>query len=81
MENRTHSVINGYEHSLSYNVKHNRDYLILGTTCGSQVKPYFMVFVHIVLVRMAKEPVITHLKIGSILNKKEELPSHSALVR
>lgn len=78
--NRPFTVINGHIHSLSHRIRNNRDYIILGTTGGSQQARDSMAFDHISLVRMAKEPVITHLKMDGILDKKGELPPSGSLI-
>lgn len=71
---RPYTVINGHIHSLSHRIRNNRDYIILGTTGGSQQENDSLAFDHISLIRMAGEPIITHLKMEGILNKKGELP-------
>jgi hypothetical protein len=44
------------------------DYLMLGTTGGSQTPGDTMAFDHISLVRMKDKPHITHLKMEGILS-------------
>ncbi len=68
LSQRPYTVINGHLHSFSHRIRNKRDYLILGTTGGSQNPTDSMSFDHITLVRMAKEPVITHLKMDGILD-------------
>jgi hypothetical protein len=51
------------------------DYIILGTTGGSQAQADSLAFDHITLVRMAKKPVITHIKMAGILDEKGEVPN------
>lgn len=71
---RPYTVINGHFHSFSHRKRNDRDYLILGTTGGSQNKENPMAFDHITLVRMEKEPVITHLRLDGILDKTGQVP-------
>lgn len=66
---RPYSVINGHFHSFSHRKRNDRDYTMLGTTGGSQKPMDSMSFDHVTLVRMAKEPVITHLKMDGILDE------------
>ncbi len=75
LKDRSYTVINGHFHSFSHRILNNRDYIILGTTGGSQGKTDSMSFDHITLVRMAKEkPVITHLRMDGILDEKGHIP-------
>lgn len=71
---RPYTVINGHFHSFSHRIRNNRNYTILGTTGGSQNKKDSMAFDHVTLIRMEKEPVVTHLKMEGILNEKGEIP-------
>ena len=80
LADRPYTVINGHIHSFSHRIRNNRDYIILGTTGGGQSAQDSMAFDHISLVRMAEEPVITHLKMAGILDKKGELPSSGSLI-
>ncbi|NND15598.1 MAG: hypothetical protein HKN89_04685 [Eudoraea sp.] len=64
---RPYTVINGHFHSLSHRKRLNRDYLILGTTGGSQKASDSLSMDHVTLVRMLKEPEITHIKMNGIL--------------
>jgi hypothetical protein len=75
LANRPYTVINGHEHTFSHRLRNERDYMILGTTGGGQNKTDSMAFDHVSLVRMAKEPVISHLKMNGILDKSGSLPS------
>jgi hypothetical protein len=71
---RNYTVINGHVHSFSHRIRNHMDYIILGTTGGSQVQTDSLAFDHITLVRMAKKPVITHIKMAGILDEKGEVP-------
>lgn len=68
LKNRDYTVINGHFHSFAHNNRHGMDYYILGTTGGAQNPEDPNAFDHISLVRMAEEPVITHLKMDGILD-------------
>ena len=73
---RPFTVINGHEHSFSYEERNNNDYLMLGTTGGYQNDQDPNAFDHITLVRMAEtEPVITHIRMDGILNKMGMIPA------
>ncbi|PWL37996.1 hypothetical protein DKG77_06805 [Flagellimonas aquimarina] len=74
MTNRPYTVINGHFHSFSHRKRKGRDYTILGTTGGGQHKGDSLSFDHVTLVRMSKEPIITHLKMEGILDETGNLP-------
>jgi hypothetical protein len=74
LNGRSYTVINGHFHSFSHRIKNNMDYMMLGTTGGSQRAGDPNAFDHITLVRMDKEPVITHIKMDGILDEKGEIP-------
>ncbi|MFT6808961.1 MAG: hypothetical protein ACJA01_002193 [Saprospiraceae bacterium] len=74
LRDRPYSVINGHLHSFSHRIRHGRDYTVLGTTGGSQHTGDSMSFDHITMVRMAKDPVITHLKMEGILDETGKIP-------
>ena len=74
LANRPYTVINGHVHSFSHQLRNNRDYIILGTTGGGQRENDSMAFDHVSLVRMAKEPIITHLKMNGILDERGIVP-------
>ena len=69
LSNRPYTVINGHFHSYSHRIRNERDYIILGTTGGSQRAADSMAFDHVTLVRMDEEPVITSLKMEGILDE------------
>ena len=69
LADRPYTVINGHFHSFSHRKRNGRDYTILGTTGGIQKATDSMAFDHVTLVRMAKEPVVTHLKMEGILDE------------
>ena len=73
---RRYTVINGHEHSFSYEERNNNDYIMLGTTGGYQNDQDANAFDHITLVRMAAEsPVITHIRMDGILNEMGLIPN------
>ena len=71
---RNYTVINGHEHAFSYQRRNNNDFIMLGTTGGYQNPQKSNAFDHVTLIRMADEPVITHLRLDGILNKKGNIP-------
>jgi len=74
LANRSYTVFNGHFHSFSHRKRHGRDYTMLGTTGGFQNATDSMAFDHVTLVRMAKEPVVTHLKMDGILDEMGMVP-------
>ncbi|RLD19038.1 MAG: hypothetical protein DRI69_09255 [Bacteroidetes bacterium] len=75
LHDRPYTVMNGHFHTFSYRKRNGMDYTILGTTGGAQHEGDSMSFDHITLVRMAQQPVITHLKIDGILDETGNVPS------
>ncbi len=71
---RPYTVINGHLHSFSHRIRNDKDYIILGTTGGAQDKEDSLSFDHVTLVRMAKKPIITHLKMEAILDETGKVP-------
>ncbi|MDF0707156.1 metallophosphoesterase family protein [Flagellimonas okinawensis] len=74
LADRDYTVINGHFHSFSNQIRKGHSYTILGTTGGSQNPKDSMAFDHVSLVRMAKKPVITHLKMEGILTEQGVVP-------
>lgn len=74
LADRPYTVFNGHFHSFSHRKRHGRDYSILGTTGGAQNPTDSMAFDHVTLVRMAKEPIVTHLKMEGILDETGKVP-------
>ena len=68
LEGRNYTVINGHFHTYSHRKRNAMDYLILGTTGGSQAPKDPNSFDHITLVHMAEQPEITHLKMEGVLD-------------
>ena len=74
MADRPYTVLNGHLHSFSHRKRHGRDYTILGTTGGAQNATDSMAFDHVTMVRMAQEPIVTHLKMEGILDETGKVP-------
>ena len=68
LEGRDYTVIGGHFHTFSHHKRNSMDYLILGTTGGSQNPEDPNSFDHITLVHMAGEPEINHLKMDGVLD-------------
>ncbi len=72
---RPYTVFNGHFHSYSHTEKNNRDYIMLGTTGGSQNETDAMSFDHITLVTIDKQgPSIANLRLNGILDKTGKVP-------
>ncbi|MGI9552585.1 MAG: metallophosphoesterase family protein [Aurantibacter sp.] len=78
---RPYTVFNGHFHSFSHRLRSGRDYMILGTTGGGQAEDDPQSFDHVTLVRMAKVPVITHLKMEGILDETGKVPAQNKIPR
>ncbi len=74
LQGRNYTVINGHFHRMSHRKRLGMDYLILGTTGGSQAAGDSTAFDHVSLVRMANPPIITHLRMDGILQAEGSLP-------
>jgi len=74
LADRPYSVINGHLHTLSHRKRLGRDYLILGTTGGSQQAQDSMSLDHVTLIRMLVKPEITHVRMDGILNMSGAIP-------
>jgi hypothetical protein len=76
LANRSYTLINGHQHSLSHRIKNGMDYIILGTTGGSQGANNQRAFDHFTLVRMASsKPVITHVRLDGVLDETGAIPA------
>lgn len=72
---RPYTVFNGHFHRMAYSERNGRDYLMLGTTGGSQ-DGHPMSFDHVTLVTVGEgEPSIAHLRLDGILDKTGNLPA------
>jgi hypothetical protein len=72
---RPYTVFNGHRHSMSHTVKNGRDYIMLGTTGGSQGATDEMAFDHVTMVTVSGEgPSIAHLRLDGILDKTGTIP-------
>lgn len=76
LANRKHTIINGHRHSYAYEKRNNNDYIMLGTTGGSQNPSNAGAYDHITLVTMKKGevPAWVNLKMGGILDKTGKIP-------
>ena len=75
LQGRPYTVFNGHLHNMSYTERHGQDYIMLGTTGGSQRPEGDMAFDHISLVTMDSiGPSIVHLRLDGVLDKTGALP-------
>ncbi len=75
LNNRPYTVFNGHLHSFSHRKRNGNDYIILGTTGGSQNENDQNAFDHFTYIRMTKEkPVITHLRMDGVLDETGSIP-------
>jgi hypothetical protein len=73
---RDYTVINGHQHNFSHRIKNDQDYMILGTTGGSQSKDVDGAFDHLTWVRMTEEePVISLLRMDGFFDLKGDIPA------
>lgn len=76
LDKRPYTVFNGHFHTYSYTERKGRDYIMLGTTGGSQNESNVRSFDHITLVTVTDQgPSIANLKLDGILNKSGEIPA------
>lgn len=79
---RPYTVINGHFHVYSHRERNGRDYIILGTTGGSQNPAYDGAFDHITLVTMTSDgPSIANLKMAGMLDKSGKIPLNGDSLR
>jgi hypothetical protein len=72
---RPFTLFNGHLHTYSHTVRNGRDYIMLGTTGGSQNPESEMAFDHLTMVRMTGEgPVIANLRMDGILDGTGRIP-------
>ena len=77
LSNRPYTMFNGHFHSYSHTIKNGRDYIMLGTTGGSQNADNEMSFDHVMMVTMTKDgPTIGNLKLDGILDKRGHIPAN-----
>ena len=77
LSNRPYTLFNGHFHSYSHTIKNGRDYIMLGTTGGSQNADNEMSFDHVMMVTMTKDgPTIGNLKLDGILDKRGHIPAN-----
>lgn len=76
---RPYTVFNGHLHSMSHTVRRGRDYIMLGTTGGSQNPADEMAFDHVTMVTVTQEgPSIAHLRLDGILGMDGAIPAGGA---
>ncbi|MBX2941320.1 MAG: metallophosphoesterase [Cyclobacteriaceae bacterium] len=76
---RDYTVINGHYHSYSYTNRNGHDYIMLGTTGGSQNAEDDYSFDHITLVSYSDEgPTIANIRMDGLLNKTGKIPLDGA---
>ena len=77
LSNHPYTMFNGHFHSYSHTIKNGRDYIMLGTTGGSQNADNEMSFDHVMMVTMTKDgPTIGNLKLDGILDKRGHIPAN-----
>ncbi|MDP7528663.1 MAG: metallophosphoesterase family protein [Candidatus Marinimicrobia bacterium] len=77
LSNRPYTLFNGHFHSYSHTIKNGRDYIMLGTTGGSQNAGNVMSFDHVTMVTVTKDgPTIGNLKLDGILDKTGHIPAN-----
>lgn len=77
---RPYTVFNGHFHTMSHTLRNGRDYLMLGTTGGSQNPNSQMAFDHVSLVTVGEDgPSIAHLRLDGILDKTGTVPGGAQL--
>ena len=77
LSNRPYTLFNGHFHSYSHTIKNGRDYIMLGTTGGSQSAGNEMSFDHVMMVTMTKDgPTIGNLRLDGILDKTGHIPAN-----
>ena len=67
---RPYTLFNGHFHTYSHRTRNGRDYIMLGTTGGSQSADNAMSFDHVMLVTVGEgDPSIVNLRLDGILDK------------
>lgn len=73
---RPYTLFNGHLHTYSHTTRNGRDYIMLGTTGGSQSLSDQMSFDHIALVTMdSNGPSIANIRLDGILDKTGYIPA------
>ncbi len=72
---RPYTLFNGHLHTYSHTIRNGHDYIMLGTTGGSQNPSSEKAFDHLTLVRVTPEgPVIANLRMDGILDRTGQVP-------
>ncbi len=75
LNDRPYTVINGHFHNYEYTKRNGHDYIMLGTTGGSQRKDLNGAFDHITWISMDNgTPILANIKLEAILNKASMVP-------
>jgi 3',5'-cyclic AMP phosphodiesterase CpdA len=76
LSNRPYTLFNGHLHTYSHTIRNSRDYIMLGTTGGSQSSSSEMSFDHVTLVTMTADgPSIANIRLDGILDKTGHIPA------
>ncbi len=76
LSNRPYTIINGHLHAYSYESRNDNDYIMLGTTGGSQSDKNDMAFDHFTIVTMDKNgPSIANIRLDGLLDKTGSIPA------
>ena len=76
LTDRPYTLFNGHFHSMSHTVRRGRDYIMLGTTGGSQGSGDAMAFDHVTMVTVTNDgPAIAHLRLEGVLGKDGAIPA------
>ncbi len=76
LKGRNYTLFNGHLHSFEYNQRLGMDYIMLGTTGGSQGAGNDQAFDHLTLITMDNNgPTIAHLKMEGIFDKTGHIPA------
>lgn len=77
LKDRPYTLFNGHFHSYAHSVRHDRDYVILGTTGGGQDPKDENAFDHVTMVVVGDgEPSIATLRMDGVLDKTGALPAN-----
>lgn len=85
LKGRSYTVINGHYHTFHYQKRLGMDYIMLGTTGGSQNPNSDAAFDHLSFVTMGglagdQGPSIAHIRMDGLLDKTGEIPENGAVL-
>lgn len=76
LQGRNYTVFNGHEHTFRYTERKGMDYIMLGTTGGSQNPNSDKAFDHLTLINMDDTgPTISHIRMDGLLDKTGNIPA------